>query len=113
MHLGRKASDLAPHDQVNVEIESVRLQRFTMSFLDFTHFRSHVVDRVIERLPGRYLFASRLGFSEMQILVDQRDSRLSQGQIAGAKDADHAFARLLVDPHLRAAGDVIHTRTRS
>ena len=53
VHLRREPGDLAAHDQVNIEIESVRLQRFAMPLLHFAHLRPDIIDRLVQRLAIR------------------------------------------------------------
>ena len=78
MDLRREPGNLAADDQVNVEIESVGLERFAVPFLHFANFRADIINRLVDCLSVGELLAHRIVFAEVQVLVDQCDCRLRQ-----------------------------------
>ena len=96
------------HDQVDIKIETVGFERGTIALLHLAHLRTDIAHGFIKGLPIHQVLALGMGGCELNVVVDQSNCCLSKRQISRTHQAQNAVARLFVDAHFAADGDVVH-----
>jgi hypothetical protein len=76
VHLRRQAGNLAADGQVDIDIETVGLERGAVALFHLAYFRSDIANSLVRRFAIQEMFPCRMTFMEMQVVTDQGQGRL-------------------------------------